>query len=118
MRRQTRYSLTHLATLPIVACAGRVGRTVSLAARPLRGLSCGPAAERAGPSPNEFGIEEIPFGEHHWREAAEAYLRFGRGRHAARLSFGGCMTHAVARLANEPLLAVGNDFRQTDSDLA
>lgn len=67
---------------------------------------------------DEFGIEEIPFGEHHWRETVEAYLRFGKGRHAARLNFGDCMTYAVARLANEPLLAIGNDFRQTDLDMA
>ena len=66
----------------------------------------------------EFGIEEIPFGDQHWREAIDAYLRFGRGRHKARLNFGDCLTYAVARLANEPLLFVGNDFPETDLKLA
>jgi len=39
----------------------------------------------------EFGISEIPFGEAHWREAVDAYERFGRGRHPARLNFGDCL---------------------------
>ncbi|MDQ2877098.1 MAG: type II toxin-antitoxin system VapC family toxin [Actinomycetota bacterium] len=66
----------------------------------------------------EFGIAEVPFGDEHWREAVDAYLRFGRGRHKAQLNFGDCLTYAVARLANEPLLFVGNDFAATDLDLA
>jgi ribonuclease VapC len=67
---------------------------------------------------NEFSIEEIPFGDRHWREAVDAYLRFGKGRHKARLNFGDCLTYAVARLANEPLLFVGDDFPETDLDAA
>ena len=67
---------------------------------------------------NEFSIEEIPFGERHWREAVDAYLRFGRGRHKARLNFGDCLTYAVARLANEPLLFTGDDFPETDLEAA
>ena len=66
----------------------------------------------------EFGIDEIPFGDQHWREAIDAYLRFGRGRHKARLNFGDCLTYAVARLADEPLLFVGDDFPETDLKLA
>ena len=67
---------------------------------------------------DEFGIEEIPFGDRHWREAVDAYLRFGRGRHKARLNLGDCLTYAVARLANEPLLFVGDDFPETDLEAA
>lgn len=67
---------------------------------------------------DEFGIEEIPFGDRHWREAVDAYMRFGKGRHKARLNFGDCLTYAVARLANEPLLFVGDDFPQTDLEAA
>lgn len=63
---------------------------------------------------DEFAIDEIPFGDAHWREALAAYLRYGRGRHPARLNFGDCLTYAVAKLANEPLLYVGDDFAQTD----
>lgn len=67
---------------------------------------------------DEFGVEQIPFGDRHWREAVDAFLRFGRGRHKARLNFGDCLTYAVARLASEPLLFVGEDFTQTDLALA
>ncbi len=67
---------------------------------------------------DEFSIEEVPFGGQHWREATDAYLRFGKGRHKARLNFGDCLTYAVARLADEPLLFTGDDFPQTDLELA
>ena len=42
----------------------------------------------------------------------------GRGRHAASLNFGDCMSYAVARMAQAPLLFVGNDFLQTDLEPA
>lgn len=63
---------------------------------------------------DELAIQEIPFGEIHWREAVDAYRRFGRGRHPASLNFGDCMTYAAARLSGEPLLFVGDDFSRTD----
>ncbi len=63
---------------------------------------------------DELDIQEIPFGEIHWREAVEAYRRFGRGQHPASLNFGDCMTYAVASLTGEPLLFVGSDFSKTD----
>jgi ribonuclease VapC len=67
---------------------------------------------------DEFSVAEIPFGDGHWKEAVEAYLRFGKGWHKADLNFGDCLTYAVARLAGEPLLFIGDDFAQTDLDLA
>lgn len=63
---------------------------------------------------DELGIEEIPFGSVHWREAVDAYRRFGRGRHAAGLNFGDCLTYATAALAGESLMFVGEDFAKTD----
>lgn len=67
---------------------------------------------------DEVGIQEIPFGEIHWREAVSAYRRFGKGRHPAALNFGDCMTYAVASLAGEPLLFTGGDFAETDLEPA
>jgi ribonuclease VapC len=67
---------------------------------------------------DERRIAVIPFGAQHWKVAEEAFLRYGRGRHPARLNFGDCLTYAVAKVAGEPLLCVGNDFAQTDLDLA
>ncbi|CAN5293220.1 type II toxin-antitoxin system VapC family toxin [soil metagenome] len=62
----------------------------------------------------ELGIEPIPFGERHWREAIEALHRFGKGRHQAGLNFGDCMSYATARVADLPLLYLGEDFSLTD----
>jgi len=59
-------------------------------------------------------IAAIPFGERHASLAAEAFARFGKGRHPARLNYGDCMSYATARLADEPLLFIGDDFRRTD----
>lgn len=56
----------------------------------------------------------IPFSDLHWRVAVEAAWRYGRGRHRAGLNFGDCLTYAVASLANEALLFVGDDFTHTD----
>ncbi len=56
----------------------------------------------------------VPFTAAHGREARRAFLRFGRGRHAASLNFGDCLTYAVAKLSDEPLLFLGDDFSQTD----
>lgn len=55
-----------------------------------------------------------PFDERHWEVAAEAFIQFGKGRHPAALNYGDCMTYATARLADRPLLYIGNDFALTD----
>lgn len=65
-----------------------------------------------------FGIVVIPFEEEHARAAAEAFVRFGKGRHRAGLNFGDCMSYAVAKLAGQPLLCTGTDFAKTDLKLA
>ena len=63
---------------------------------------------------DEFGVQEIAFGEIHWREAVEAYRSYGKGVHRAQLNFGDCMTYATAILAADALLYVGEDFASTD----
>lgn len=62
----------------------------------------------------EASVAVVPFGESHYGAAVDAWLRFGKGRHAAALNFGDCLSYAVARLAGEPLLYVGDDFAKTD----
>jgi ribonuclease VapC len=54
------------------------------------------------------------FTEEHATAAQRAFLQYGKGRHRAALNFGDCMTYAAARLSRQPLLAVGNDFTETD----
>jgi ribonuclease VapC len=56
----------------------------------------------------------IPFDDRHWSVAAEAFIRYGKGRHPARLNYGDCMAYATAKVAGAPLLFVGDDFAKTD----
>ncbi|MGH9368866.1 MAG: type II toxin-antitoxin system VapC family toxin [Thermoanaerobaculia bacterium] len=67
---------------------------------------------------SEAGLALVPFGEAHWRAAADAFWRYGKGRHRAALNFGDCMAYATAKLAREPLLCVGTNFVRTDLELA
>ena len=62
----------------------------------------------------EANIQVVPFEEVHWDVAVDAFSRFGKGRHPAALNFGDCLTYAVASLADEPLLCLGDDFSRTD----
>lgn len=66
----------------------------------------------------DLGIVVISFSEDHARAAAEAFARFGKGRHRAALNFGDCMSYAIAKLAGQPLLCTGTDFSKTDLKLA
>lgn len=43
-----------------------------------------------------------------------AFIRFGKGRHPAKLNFGDCMSYALAKSLNCPLLYKGDDFAKTD----
>lgn len=65
----------------------------------------------------EGDLAIVPCTDAHFGTAMEAWLRYGRGRHAAALNFGDCLAYATARLAGEPLLCTGDDFRHTDLDL-
>ena len=46
--------------------------------------------------------------------AADAYRRYGKGRHPARLNFGDTFAYALASTRGIPLLFKGNDFARTD----
>ena len=50
--------------------------------------------------------------------ATQAWLTYGKGRHSAALNFADCLSYALAKRANEPLLFIGNDFSQTDIEAA
>jgi ribonuclease VapC len=63
---------------------------------------------------SEAAVTVVPFGEAHYAAAVDAWLRFGKGRHPASLNFGDCLSYAVATLANEPLVFIGDDFTHTD----
>lgn len=46
--------------------------------------------------------------------AREAYRRYGKGRHPAKLNLGDCCSYALAKHSGERLLFKGDDFAQTD----
>ena len=46
--------------------------------------------------------------------AADAYRRFGQGRHPAGLNLGDVFSYALARQRGLPLLFKGGDFSRTD----
>ncbi|BAY74693.1 PilT protein [Nostoc linckia NIES-25] len=56
----------------------------------------------------------IPFSAEQAQLASEAFLKFGKGRHPAKLNMGDCFSYALAKSTNQPLLFKGNDFIHTD----
>ena len=61
-----------------------------------------------------LGIEIVPVDDAQWRAAATALLRYGKGRHPARLNLGDSFAYALAKVTGEPLLFKGSDFSLTD----
>jgi len=49
-----------------------------------------------------------------FESARTAFDRYGRGYHRAKLNFGDCMSYAVAKYHDAPLLFKGDDFPLTD----
>jgi ribonuclease VapC len=56
----------------------------------------------------------INFTEEMVQIASDAFMRFGKGKHKAKLNFGDCMAYAVAKAFDAPLLFKGSDFALTD----
>lgn len=61
-----------------------------------------------------FPITVAPFTTDLVPLAHDAFLRFGKGRHAAGLNFGDCIAYALAQYLRAPLLFKGRDFALTD----
>lgn len=59
-------------------------------------------------------IENVPVDADQADLAVEAFRRFGKGRHPARLNIGDCFAYALARATGQPLLFKGGDFALTD----
>jgi ribonuclease VapC len=62
----------------------------------------------------EVGAQIIPVTPEIGRIALDAFARYGRGNHPARLNMGDCFAYACARSLGVPLLFKGDDFSQTD----
>jgi ribonuclease VapC len=59
-------------------------------------------------------IDVVPFDAEQARHARDAFIRFGKGRHAAALNLGDCASYALAVSRKLPLLFKGDDFTKTD----
>jgi len=46
--------------------------------------------------------------------AVQAFRELGKGRHPATLNLGDCLSYATAKVANQSLFLVRDDFTQTD----
>jgi ribonuclease VapC len=55
-----------------------------------------------------------PATETSWQDALDAFWRYGRGRHPARLNMADCFAYALAKSLDAPLLYKGTDFSRTD----
>lgn len=66
----------------------------------------------------DYDIDIIPFDEPLSELAFEAYGRYGKGRHPARLNMGDCAAYALAKARGWPLLYKGDDFSETDIERA
>ncbi len=64
------------------------------------------------------GLTILPFTADHAKLAAQAFLRYGKGRHPAGLNFGDCIAYATSKLEAMPLLYKGDDFALTDVETA
>ena len=63
-------------------------------------------------------VRVVAIGAEEQQAALDAFDRFGKGRHPARLNMGDCFAYACARTHGVPLLFKGDDFSQTDIPIA
>ena len=89
---------------------------------PVNWLEAAIQAERASPeslaaldayvSSAEIGVTSIDAFQ--MRIAHNAWRKFGKGKHPARLNLGDCFAYALAKQTGEALLFKGRDFGLTD----
>lgn len=60
------------------------------------------------------GMEIVPQDSLLTEQARRAFLRYGKGRHRAGLNLGDCVSYALAKTRDLPLLFKGEDFANTD----
>ena len=75
--------------------------------------------DRATDLLHESGIRLADFTSEHLLVAQQAHAQYGRGSGSpARLNYGDCMSYALAKVLDQPLLFKGNDFGHTDVEPA
>ena len=63
---------------------------------------------------SELNVRVLPATDQIASKALDAFDRYGKGRHPAKLNFGDCFSYAGAKAAGAGLLYVGDDFTLTD----
>ena len=66
----------------------------------------------------DLDLRIMAFDEQQLTVARDAFDRYGKGRHPARLNFGDCISYALAKAEGLPLLFKGEDFVKTDVEIA
>ena len=59
-------------------------------------------------------IDVVPVTVDQGHAAVTAFLRYGKGRHPARLNISDCFAYGLAKTRNLPLLFKGEDFLKTN----
>lgn len=90
----------------------------TLALQRIRRTTIGGVARILYPFLTRLQVEMVPITPEIGRLALQAFERFGRGNHPARLNMGDCFAYACARSLGVPLLFKGRDFPQTDIAVA
>ena len=101
--------LIHAADRCLISAANFLELSIVIEAQigPDAGRQCDIFFRRAG-----IVIEPVSVEQAHI--ARQAFLDFGKGRHAAGLNFGDCFAYALAKSTGESLLFKGEDFKKTD----
>lgn len=95
---------------PIISAVNYVETAIVADAR----MQSGGRAEAFGEVIRLFRLEIAEVTLERADAARQAYRRFGKGYHPARLNFGDCFAYALAKELGEPLLFKGEDFARTD----
>jgi ribonuclease VapC len=59
-------------------------------------------------------VTTVDFDQSLFAHACSAFERYGKGLHPAKLNFGDCISYALAKCEDVPLLYKGDDFAKTD----
>ena len=76
------------------------------------------AIENAEGMLKDYAIRLVPVDAGQTFLAMDAQVRFGKGRHPARLNLGDCFAYALSKRTRKPLLFKGDDLSQTDVRIA
>jgi ribonuclease VapC len=80
----------------------------------LTGRSARVARGRVDDLMRSSGLEIVAVDSNVASAAVDAFERYGKGRHPARLNLSDCFAYGLAKSRNLPLLFKGEDFLKTD----